>query len=74
MNFMLIVGFVVVGLKTKVTELNISYNYAISSSIIFFINVTVHLFVITKYSNCHISNDLLAGFVLKYFPHSGNKA
>ena len=44
--------------KTKVTELNTSYNYAISSSVIFFINVIVNFFVITKYSNCHISNAL----------------
>jgi hypothetical protein len=73
MNFMLVLGFVIVEVKTKVTELNISYNYAIYSFVIFFINVTVNLFVITKYSNCHISNDLLAGFILKPFLYSDNK-
>jgi len=71
---MLILGFVIVEMKTKVTELNISYNYAISSSVIFFINVIVNFFPLTKYSYRHISNDLLAGFILKPFLHSGNKA
>jgi len=72
MNFMLVLGFVIVEL-TKVTELNISYNYAISS-VIFFINAIVNFFALTKYSNCHISNDLLAGFILKRFLHLDNKA
>jgi len=74
MNFTLILGFVIVEMKTKVTELNISYNYAISSSVIFFINVIVNFFALSKYSNRHTSNDLLAGFILKPFLHSGNKA
>lgn len=74
MNLMLILGFIIVELKTKVTELSISYNYAIYSSVFFFINVIVNFFVITQYSNCHISNDLLADFILKTFLHSGNKA
>jgi hypothetical protein len=65
---------VIVELKVKVTELNISYNYAISSTAFFFVDVIVNFFVITKYSNCHISNDLSAGFILKPFLRSGNKA
>jgi hypothetical protein len=70
MDFMLTLGFVIAEVKTKVIELNISYNCAISLSVIIFVYVIVIFYVIHKYSNCHISNDLLAGFILKSFLHS----
>jgi hypothetical protein len=67
MNFMLIVDVVIVEKNTKVTELNINYNYAISSSVIFFVNVIVIFCVNPKYSKCHISKRFISWLYFEIF-------